>query len=71
MLNGAQAEQVGEHPTAFIYEVEDYPEAKALTLPELRHLRDDGLSYQAIADHIGASEAYVRQTMEQKRYKRR
>lgn len=53
----------------FIYETEEYPEAKALTLAELKALYRQFSSTQLTADLVGASEAFVRQTLQQKKYR--
>lgn len=71
LIFGAQVEQVDEHPfssAAFTFELDDYPEAKALSLAELRALVQRGLKFHEVADLIGASEAFVRQTLNQRRY---
>jgi hypothetical protein len=70
---GAQVEQVGEHPNSrsapFVFELEEFQEGKALSLPEFRVLCGQGMSFQQIANLIGASEAFVRQTLQRKKYK--
>ena len=66
--SGAQGEQVGEHPGTFIFELEDYPEAKTLLPTELRDLHARFGGFQQVADLIGASEAFVRQSIQEKKY---
>ena len=67
MLNGARVEQVDEPLTTFVFELEAYPEAKALSTQELRTLYHKLGSFYAVADLIGASEAFARQNSKQKR----
>jgi uncharacterized protein YdbL (DUF1318 family) len=67
---GAQVEQVGEHLATFVFELEAYPEAKTLSLAELRSLHAKTASFQKVADLVGASEAFVRHTIQQKNYAR-
>ncbi len=70
---GAQVEQVDEHPTLssnpFIYEMEEFPESLALNSTELRALYRRSPNYYDVANLVGASEAFVRQTIQGKKYK--
>ena len=70
---GAQAEQVGEHPSLasnpFVYEMEEFPEALALNTSELRALYRRSPNFYEVADLVGASEAFVRQTIQHRKYK--
>jgi hypothetical protein len=70
---GARVEQVDEHPASscatFIFEIEEYPEAKAPSTDDLKTLYADLRSFRAVAQRIGASEAFVRQTYQNKKYK--
>ena len=73
LKNGARVEQVDEHPdhtcALFIFELEEYPEPKALSRDDFNALYSTLKSYRAVAQHIGASEAFVRQTCKNKKYK--
>lgn len=70
---GAQSEQVGEHlrpPCAtFIFEIEAYPEPKSLSAKNLKVLCTALGGFRQVANRIGASEAFVRQTCQSKKYK--
>lgn len=63
---GAQVEQVGEarrQPSAlFIFEYNCYPEAKNLSSLELRALHQELQSWNKVAELVGASEAFARQS---------
>ena len=69
---GAQAEEVGEHPSLasnpFVYEMEEFPEALVLNTSELRALYRRSPNFYELADLVGASEAFVRQTFQRKKY---
>jgi hypothetical protein len=58
---GAQVAQVDEPLTTFIFELEAYPEAKALKSKELRALYARLKSFYKVADLIGSSEGFARQ----------
>ncbi len=64
--NGAEVDEVDERnfgPRAVIcFEFEAYPEPKILNLTELRALYDRYGSYYEVADAIGTSESFARQT---------
>jgi len=64
-LDGARAEQVGEHlglsTALFMVEYECYPEAKILSGVELRALHQRLGGWPAVGRLIGASEAFARQ----------
>jgi hypothetical protein len=64
---GAQAAQVDEPRTVFIFELEAYPEAKALSPAELRALYEATGSFYEVADIIGASEGFARQNAKKRR----
>ena len=66
---GAQVEQVDEPRTLFIFELEAYPEPKSLSSTDLKELHDSFKNFKKVADHIGASEAFVRQNCQKKKYK--
>jgi hypothetical protein len=61
-LVSAQVEQVDEPPGTFIFELEAYPEAKSLSIEDLNTLYVRLKSFYKVADLIGASEAFVRQS---------
>ncbi len=67
--SGARVEQVDEPLTTFIFELEAYPEPKILSTDDLKALYRDLRSYKRVADPVGASEAFVRQPCNSKRYK--
>ena len=70
---GAQVEQVGEQLRStcatFIFEIEVYPEPKFLSSAILKSLSASLGGFCQAADRIGASEAFVRQTCQAKKYK--
>lgn len=68
---GAQVEQVDEPPITFVFELEAFPEPKALSSTDLKELYEVHKSYQKVAGHIGASEAFVRQKSQNKAYKKK
>jgi hypothetical protein len=63
--NGAQVEKVDEPLFAsspiFVFEMEAYPEAKALLGTDLRRLHRVFGSWYRVAELVGSSEAFVRQ----------
>jgi len=64
---GAQVEQVDEPVATFAFEVQAYPEAKALSAIELANLYERLKSFYKVADLIGSSEAFARQNSKQPR----
>ena len=64
-LDGAQAAQVDEPLTTFVFELIAYPEAKALSPAELRALHATTGSFYQVGDLIGTSEAFARQNAKQ------
>jgi hypothetical protein len=70
---GAQVEQVGEHHSfacsPFIFEMEEFPESRALSRPELDALYRRLSNFYEVAELVGASEAFVRHTIQKKSYK--
>lgn len=62
--NGAEVDEVGEHLhqnlPVISFELESYPEPKALTQDELKALHGRLKSYYRVADLISASEAFAR-----------
>ena len=68
-ISGARVDKVDEPLTTFVFELEAYPEPKILSSNELKALYGDLRSYKRVAALVGASEAFVRQACNSKRYK--
>ncbi len=68
---GAQVEQVGEHrqqaTALLIFVYNCYPEAKILSSLDLRALHQDLRSWHKVAELVGASEAFARQSAKNKK----
>ena len=64
---GARVDQVDEPRILFIFELEAYPEPKILSIGELIPLYKNLKSFKKVAALIGASEAFVRQTCQNKK----
>ena len=63
MRNGGERHKVGEHPAVVFFELEAYPEPKALSASDLEKVMRVFGSTVKVAKHIGASQAYVWQRL--------
>ncbi|QLY25770.1 hypothetical protein [Bdellovibrio sp. KM01] len=57
--NGGESHKVDEHSPVVIFELEAYPEPKALSVGALKELMAVLGSTVKVAKHIGASQAFV------------
>lgn len=58
-VNGGEGRKVGEHSAVVIFELEAYPEPKALSCDDLKTLIKRFKTTVAVAKYIGASQSFV------------
>lgn len=58
-MNGGEGLKVGEHRAVVVFELEAFPEPRALSRDDLRKLMIPLKTTVAVADYIGASQAFV------------
>ena len=72
VLDGAQGEDVNEpferSRAVVSFEFDDYPEAKALSKADLDVLYGNLKSFYLVGEVIGASEAFARHNVKQRRF---